>query len=95
MVNSLVSKRIADIFLYSLIILIRIPLAIVQKRLAIQCAPEPVYRLRGFIRQSSSRGKFRVRGIQLQGDTQILALSAFLFASLLVSYPSTNQNRLS
>jgi hypothetical protein len=48
-VNSLVSKRIADIFLNSLIILIRIPLAIVQKRLAIQGTPQPVYRLGGHV----------------------------------------------
>ena len=86
--NSLASKQIVGIFPCSLIILIRIPLAIVQKRLAIQCAPEPVYRLGSSVGQSCTGGGFRVGSLKEERNSQRLIPELFEYSSELLMFRS-------
>ena len=55
---------------FKLYLFLGIPLAIVQKRLAIQCAAELVQRLGSSIGQSRTGGHFRVRSFKLPGNMQ-------------------------
>ena len=57
---------------FKLRLLLRLPLAIVQKRLAIQRAPELVYRLGGSVGQSRTGRMFRMGSLKEERDPQCL-----------------------
>jgi hypothetical protein len=74
---------------FKLYLFLGIPLAIVTKRLAIQCAPESVYRLGGSVRQSCAEGLFRIGSLKEERNTQCLISELFESYSELLMFRSS------
>ena len=64
----------------------RFPLAIVTKHLAIQCTPQPVYRLSGSVGESCTGGVLRVRSLKYERNPQCLIPELFEYYPKLLMF---------